>query len=65
MIVNRQDIKKAKVVLHNLLITRQIYDSDKAKIIEAAVNVLKEELERRKEPGFVAGGQAESNRRRH
>ena len=65
MIVNRQDIKKAKVVLYNLLITHQIYDRDQARVIEAAVKILQEELDRRKEPRFASGGQSESNRRRH
>jgi hypothetical protein len=65
MIVNRQDIKKAKVVLYNLLTTHQIYDREEAKIIEAAVKILQGELDRRKEPRFASGGQSESNRRRH
>jgi hypothetical protein len=65
MIVNRQDIKKAKVVLHNLLINHQIYDSEKAKIIESAVAILADELDRRKEPRYISAGRSESNRRRH
>ncbi len=65
MIVTLRDIKKAKIVLYNLLITRQIYDSEKAQVIQAAVKILADELNRRKEPPLISGGQAESNRRRH
>jgi len=62
MPVTLKEIKKAKVVLYNL---HQIYDREQAKIIEAAIQILEGELDRRKEPRFVSGGQSESNRRRH
>jgi hypothetical protein len=65
MIVNRRDIKKAKLVLYNLLINHQIYEPEKAKIIESAVGILADELERRKEPRYVSAGRSESSRRRH
>jgi len=65
MIVSLKAIKQAKGVLHNLLVARQIYDSEKEKIIKAAIEILREELDRRKEPRFISGGQSESNRRRH
>lgn len=65
MIVNRQDIKRAKVILYNLVINHQIYDPEKAKVIESAVEILSEELDRRKEPRYISAGRSESNRRRH
>lgn len=65
MIVDRRDIKRAKVVLYNLLISHQIYDLEKAKAIESAVEILADEFDRRKEPPYVPAGQSESNRRRH
>ena len=65
MIVSLKAIKQAKGVLNNLLVARQIYDPEKAKVIKAAAEILREELDRRKEPRFISGGQSESNRRRH
>jgi len=65
MIVSLKAIRNAKGVLRNLLAARQIYDPEKAKVIKAAVEILAEELDRRKEPRFISGGQSESNRRRH
>lgn len=61
MSVSLKEIKQAKGVLHNL----HIYDPEKANVIKAAVEILREELDRRKEPRFISGGQSESNRRRH
>jgi hypothetical protein len=65
MIVSLKAIKQAKSVLRNLITERQIYDAGNARIIEATIKILGEELDRRKEPRFISGGQSESNRRRH
>lgn len=58
--VSLKAIRNAKGVLCNLLAENQIYEPEKAKIIEAAVKILTEELERRKEHDSSA--EAKSNR---